>query len=208
MARLAHLLAPRERAFFDLFDEAAGATVAAAAALESAVGEWPAPRARIADVQRCVRDSARVRHDVAHRLSGTFVTPMDRHDILRLATAIELPARRAGDVGAAIDAYAVREIDRAAQEQAWLLRYACDVLAMAVARLRDLDDVAECVAAAERLEDDADRLLRGALAGLFDGRREAVDVLRWKDIHRRLEGAIDAARDGVALVEGLTIKYA
>ena len=208
MARLAHLLSPRERAFYDLFDEAASTAVAAAAALEEAMGEWPASRARLGDVQRCVREAARVRHDVVHRLGATFVTPMDRHDILRLATALELPAHRVGEAGAAIDAYALREIDRAAQEQAWLLRYACDVVVMAVGRLRDLDDVAECVAAAERLEDDADRVVRGALARLFDGHREAVDVLRWKAIHQRLESAIDAARDGVGVVEALTIKYA
>ena len=89
MARLTQLFAPREREFFDLFEEAGANIVRAAELLERMLEAWP-DRAELArDVVVCEQEGDRITHDIIQRLNSTFVTPIDREDIYALASALD-----------------------------------------------------------------------------------------------------------------------
>src|SRR4051812_24488679 len=89
MASLTRLFAPREREFFDLFEEAGANIVRAAGLLERTLQEWPESRSLHREVVVCEQEGDRITHDIIHRLNQTFVTPIDREDIYALASALD-----------------------------------------------------------------------------------------------------------------------
>src|SRR5215203_6675548 len=89
MARLSQLFAPKEREFFDLFEEAAANTVRAAQLLERMLEQWPDHGELGRDVVVCEQEGDRITHDIVQRLNSTFVTPIDREDIYALASGMD-----------------------------------------------------------------------------------------------------------------------
>src|SRR5919107_2228803 len=89
MVQLSKLFAPREREFFDLFEEAGANIVRAAGLLERMLDKWPDHGELARDIIVCEQEGDRITHDIIHRLNQTFVTPIDREDILELASALD-----------------------------------------------------------------------------------------------------------------------
>src|ERR671922_198254 len=89
MVQLTKLFAPREREYFDLFEEAGANIVRAAGLLETMVQEWP-DRAELArELVVCEQEGDRITHDIIQRLNQTFVTPIDHEDIYALASGLD-----------------------------------------------------------------------------------------------------------------------
>src|SRR5918992_6002906 len=89
MVQLSKLFAPKEREFFDLFEEAGANIVRAAGLLERMLDEWPDHGELGRDILVCEHEGDRITHDIIHRLNQTFVTPIDREDILELTKALD-----------------------------------------------------------------------------------------------------------------------
>src|SRR5215210_4436547 len=88
--RLSSVLAPRDREFFDLFEEAAGNIARAADLLDRMLRAFPDRGGDLArDILICEQDGDRITHDIIRRLNETFVTPIDREDIYELASALD-----------------------------------------------------------------------------------------------------------------------
>src|SRR3954454_5608241 len=89
MPRLSQVLAPRGREFFDLFEEAGGNIVRATDLLEQLLRGWPERRDLAREILICEQEGDRIPHDVIHALNNTFVTPIDREDILQLVSSLD-----------------------------------------------------------------------------------------------------------------------
>src|SRR5918911_2875837 len=89
MARLSQLFAPREREFFDLFEEAGGNIQRAAGLLEEMLEDYPDRSELAREILICEQEGDRITHDIIRRLNETFVTPIDREDIYELASALD-----------------------------------------------------------------------------------------------------------------------
>src|SRR5215216_5758867 len=89
MPRLSQLFAPKEREFFDLFEEAGANIVRAAELLERMLEQWPDHGELARDVVVCEQEGDRITHDIIQRLNSTFVTPIDREDIYALASGLD-----------------------------------------------------------------------------------------------------------------------
>ena len=89
MSRLSQIFAPKEREFFDLFEEAAGNCVRAAELLDTMLDQWPDHGGILQDVIACEHEGDRITHDIIQRLNQTFVTPFDREDIIALASGLD-----------------------------------------------------------------------------------------------------------------------
>src|ERR1700750_164268 len=83
------MFAPREREFFDLFEEAGGNIARAADLLDQMLSSWPDRQELARDLLLCEQAGCRITRDIVHRLNATFVTPIDREDILALASALD-----------------------------------------------------------------------------------------------------------------------
>src|SRR5205085_11998167 len=87
MAGLSRLFAPREREFFDLFEEAGRNIVQSGEILENILDRWPDHGELAREIVICEQEGDRITHDIIQRLNSTFVTPIEREDILDLASA-------------------------------------------------------------------------------------------------------------------------
>src|SRR5919199_651181 len=89
MARLGHIFNARDREFFDLFEEAAQNVVRGADLLDQMLAHFPERADLARDIVICEQEGDRIAHDIHHRLNSTFVTPIDREDILELTSDLD-----------------------------------------------------------------------------------------------------------------------
>ena len=206
MAGLTRLFAPREREFFDLFEEAAANIVRGADLLDQMLAHYP-DRADLArDIVICEQEGDRITHDVHQRLNSTFVTPIDREDILELASALDDVIDLIDEVADYLGLYRIEAPMEQAQRLAHVLLQATRQISEAMPRLRSFDAISHYTVEVNRLENEGDRISRDAIASLFHGGIDPMVVIRWKDIFERLEEAIDACEHVANTLAGIVIK--
>jgi predicted phosphate transport protein (TIGR00153 family) len=208
MARLSKLFAPREREFFDLFEEAGANIVRAAGLLERMLDDWPDHGEIARDILVCEQEGDRITHDIIFRLNQTFVTPIDREDIHELASALDDILDFIEEVSDFFGLYRIEAPMAQAQQLARILNQSCRQVAAAIPRLRSFEDIHHFTVEINRYENEGDRVLREALASLFEAGIDPMLVIRWKDIFERLEDGIDATERVANILEGITIKNA
>jgi uncharacterized protein len=208
MARLGQLFASRDREFFDLFEEAANNVVRGADLLDQMLAHYP-DRADLArDIVICEQEGDRIAHDIHQRLNSTFVTPIDREDILELTSDLDDIIDLIDEVSDYLGLYKIEAPMEQAQRMAHILVQATRQISQAMPRLRTFSDLRHFTVEVNRLENDGDRTSRHAIASLFDDGIDPMVVIRWKDIFERLEEAIDACEHVANTLEGIVIKNA
>ena len=206
MSRLSQLFAPKERGFFDLFDEAGANILRATELLERMLQQWPDHGELARDVVVCEQEGDRITHDIVQALNSTFVTPIDREDIYALASALDDIVDFTEEVADFLGLYRIEAPMEQAQEMAKILHEAARQLNGAIPRLRSFGDIRHYTIEVNRLENDGDRVLREALASLFERGIDPMMVIRWKDIFERLEDAIDSTETAMNIMAGIIIK--
>jgi predicted phosphate transport protein (TIGR00153 family) len=206
MPRLAQLFAPREREFFDLFEEAGANIVRASELLERMLRQWPDGAELAREVVVCEQEGDRITHDIIQRLNSTFVTPIDREDIYALASALDDIVDFVEEVSDFLTLYRIEAPMDQATELARILSQSSRAIADAIPRLRTFRDIHHYTVEVNRLENDGDRVVRQALASLFERGIDPMLVIRWKDIFERLEDGIDATETVANILEGIVIK--
>jgi predicted phosphate transport protein (TIGR00153 family) len=206
MARLAHVFAPRDRIYFELFEEAGRNIAYAADLLEQLVTGYPDSKALAQEILACEQEGDRITHDIIDRLNHTFVTPIDREDILALASALDDIVDYTEEVADYLGLYKIEAPMDQAIKLARVLHEASKHICEAIPRLRGFRDISHYTVEVNRLENEGDRITREAIASLFDGGIDPMVVIRWKDLFERLEAAIDAAEHVANILEGIVIK--
>jgi uncharacterized protein len=206
MPRLSEVLVPRDRQYFDLFEEAAANVLRAAELLDQMLTTYPEHGDLAREILICEQEGDRITHDIIRRLNETFVTPLDREDILALASALDDIVDYTEEVADFLGLYKIEAPMEQALELSRVLRDSCRQLAEAMSRLRGFRDMSQYIIEVHRLENDGDRITRGALASLFDTGVDPMVVIRWKDIFERQEAAIDATEHVANILEGISIK--
>jgi predicted phosphate transport protein (TIGR00153 family) len=208
MARLSQMFAPADREFFDLFEEAGTNTVRAADLLDQLLRNWPESKELGRDLLICEQEGDRITHDLIRKLNNTFVTPIEREDILVLASALDDIVDFTEEAADYLGLYKIEAPMEQAQRLSEVLLQSTRQIAEAIPRLRGFRDINHYVVEINRLENDGDRIVREAIASLFDGGIDPMVVIRWKDIFERLEAAIDACERVSHILEGIVIKNA
>jgi uncharacterized protein len=204
--RLSQVFMPRDREFFDLFEEAAGNIVRAADLLDQMLATFP-DRAELAkDILVCEQEGDRITHDIIQHLNQTFVTPIDREDIYELASALDDIVDYTEEVADYLGLYKIEAPMQQAEDLSKVLHASARQISEAMPRLRGFKDISHYTVEINRLENDGDRITREAIASLFDNGIDPMVVIRWKDIFERLEEAIDATEHVANILEGIVIK--
>jgi predicted phosphate transport protein (TIGR00153 family) len=170
------------------------------------LADYPDNKQLAAEILDLEHEGDRITHDIINRLNHTFVTPIDREDILALTSALDDIVDYTEEVADYLGLY---KIEAPMDQAIWLarvLRDACEQINEAIPHLRGFRDISRHTVEVNRLENEGDRITREAVASLFDGGIDPMVVIRWKDIFERLEAAIDATERAANIIEGITIK--
>jgi predicted phosphate transport protein (TIGR00153 family) len=205
MARIR--LTPQKREFFELYARASANAVEIARLLEQLLDRFPEDgQALISQIKEREHEGDELTHQVVLLLNQTFVTPFDRDDMYRLAGAIDDICDHVDEAADNLGSWGVERVPEKARAQARVIHQATPKLDEAVRRLDGFKDSSEQLAELRRLEDQGDELERDAVAELFRTTDDAKVIIRWKDIHERLEEAVDALENAADVLETILVK--
>jgi hypothetical protein len=200
---------PRETSFFDYFEQHASLTLAGAQEFVVLVQGNANIDAQARRIQEIEHETDVITHRCVEALHKTVITPMDSTQIHRLITrmddvmdAIEAAAER-------IALYKLRQMTPEVQAMADVLKSATQVLLDACRLLRNVRDpeaiLKKCIDI-NRLENEADAILRCAVARLFDQEDDPVMIIKWKEIYESLETAADRCEDVANIIENVILE--
>ena len=199
-------LFPKEEDFFLLFHRQAALVREACVALHEMMEKFDRLEERAKDLKDVEHRADLVTHELFERLNRTFITPLEREDIHRLASGLD-------DVVDAVEAIASRlvlfHIDKPTPEAVRLTTILAECgrqIEQAVGTLKNMGNLMAFTIEINRLENEADGISRQVVADLFSGRHEFLDVMRWKEIYGRLESAADQCEDVANAIESIVIK--
>jgi len=202
-------LVPRTTEFYDLF-AAAGRTAHEAARLtEIRFRETPDVSVPHSRVKQLEHEGDRLTADVFELLNTQYVTPFDREDIYDLAKAVDDVVDYVEEASDLLDLYRIEAPMEQALDQCRILVETTAQLERALGVLRNFRGAGEAIAEVKRLEDDGDRIVRDAVAALFEDEEVSPrEMIRWKDIFEALERAIDACETVAHAVGNVVVKNA
>jgi uncharacterized protein Yka (UPF0111/DUF47 family) len=199
-------LVPKPSEFYTLFTQAGANALEAARKAEALFREFPGGEVTRAEVKAIETEGDRLTHALIQLLNTQYVTPFDREDIYALAGAIDDVVDYIEHACDLLGLYKVTDVQPAAIEQCRVLVAASDRLASALSKLRALRGIEEDLIQLRHLEDEGDRIVRDAIAALFDGATDPLSVIRWKDIFEGLEEAIDACNHAAHVLGNIVVK--
>jgi predicted phosphate transport protein (TIGR00153 family) len=205
-------LLPREFGFFDHFEKHVERTVEGARLFAAMLDELSNGGAKAKRIKEVEHEADVITHQTVEMLHKTFITPFDRNDIHRLISRMD---DILDDIEAAAEHLWLYEIvhpTAEAKELARVLRLATEQLQVAVNGMRSLKRDAPRILAAcveiNRLENEGDAILRQALARLFKEEKDALVVIKWKEIYENIELATDRCEDVANVIEGVVLENA
>jgi hypothetical protein len=204
-------LIPHNYQFFDLFEESARKLVAAAEMLVDLLDHFENVGLKTARIKELEHEADNITHEVYRQVYQTFVTPLDREDIIALAQRLDDVMDFMEGATTAIRIYGITEPTPAARALADLVRLQCIQVERAVTCLRNRRDVTRVLEQCReinRLENEADTLFLSATAELFQGEMSPVDIIKWRDIYDQLERATDSAEQVAHVFEAIVLKNA
>jgi uncharacterized protein len=202
-------LAPRQREFYELFAEAGRNVVGIAELAERRFRDYPDSSVSQEQVKALESEGDRLTRELINLLNTQYVTPLDREDIYALAGAIDDVADHVEHASDLLGLYKVEAPMEQAIVQCGLLVAASRHLADALGKLRGLEGTRPHQREIKRLEDEGDRVVRDAVASLFED--DEVDprvIIRWKDIFEALEEALDACDRAGHILGNIVLKAA
>jgi len=202
---------PREEKFFDLFEESARNLLRGAGLLAELIGKWENIEEKVREISELEHHGDNITHRIIAQLHATFVTPIDREDIAQLAERMDDVMDFIEGAAVAMLIYEVKRPTERAQELADILVRTTSEVSAALPRLRrrnQLNKIPEHCIEINRLENEADRVVRAALTELFHDQVDLADVIKWREIYEHMETATDRCEDIANVLEGVMIKRA
>lgn len=208
-------LLPREGNFFEMFNQHAERIMDAARAFQQLVANYSDPHLReqyTREVDNAERAADRVTHEVNRALHRTFITPIDRDQIHQLISTMDDVADLIQDSAETMSLYDLRAVNEEITRLTDLSVKCCERVKDAVALIGKLADQSAADAALktceeiDRLESDADRVMRSAMSRLFREEPDVREVLKLKAIYELLETVTDKCEDVANVIEGIILE--
>ena len=200
-------LMPKKSIFFTLFSQHVQNALEAAQALEKLLTDFTDVESKARDIHAIEHYGDKLTHQIMQELNGTFVTPLDREDIVGLASRLDDVTDVCHDVAEMVVLYKVTNIRPLAIQQAKVLVAAASQLVDALKDLEKLRGLEPFWIKVHTLENEGDALFRTAVADLFAKSTDPIEVIKWKDIHGLIELAIDRCEDVANIVETIVVKH-
>ncbi|MBI3510883.1 MAG: DUF47 domain-containing protein [Bacteroidetes bacterium] len=205
-------LLPRDRKFFPLFHQATENLVKTSKVLVELVNAPPEKRRElIKEIEHLEHTGDNITHMIFNELGRNFITPFDREDIHALASAIDDIVDLIEGTAKRIDLYKITEINEAMVMLSEIILKGAIELNVAVTNLEGMKRITEIKEACVKinsLENNADDVFNMAIARLFDDEKDAIKLIKLKEILQALETATDKCEDAANTIDSIIIKYA
>ena len=199
---------PRETKFFDLFADVASNVTDGARLMTAILEDFNNIETRVEKLKEIEHKGDDLTHAILTKLNQTFITPFDREDIHRLASALDDVLDFVNAAGQRLLLYKIRSAPSSANELAKLIVRQSEELSKAVMLLEKTQGVMEHCVEVNRLEDEADRVCREAIGRLFEHEKDAIQLIKMKELFEVLELATDKAEDAANVLEAVVLKSA
>jgi len=202
---------PREEKFFDLFLQSAQNMVKVAQVLKTLVDSWENIEEKVDEIDVLEHQGDTITHQIVAQLHRTFVTPFDREDIALLAHTLDDVVDFMHTSSDAMLLYKVDRPGQRARELANIIVQEVVEVEKAVHQLQSrsqLHQILPLCVEINRLENEADRVYRSALAELFENTSDISKIIKWREIYEHLESATDRCEDVANVLEGVALKNA
>ena len=206
-------LVPQDTRFFDYFERAGENLVAAAHVLEALLADYGRLGTHLEELRRLEHAGDEITREVMRALNRTFITPLDREDITELIHRLDDVLDKAWAGAVRLQLYAIAEPNETARQLAAVLVKMADALVRALPLLRNRGDMQRILPITEeidRLESEADTILRTGLGRLFTDVSSVeglVLAVKWREVYDFLEGATDVAEDAANVLEAIVLKH-
>lgn len=208
---LIQILLPHDEKFYTFFEESAQNLVSAAALLpELRSTSLPERDTIVSRMHELEHQGDSVTHKIYAELNATFVTPFDREDIHQLASALDDVMDYIDGTAGRFVLYKLPECPKDMITLMDILQRSIAELQRGVSLLRDFRQTAELQKVLEKIneyENEADTVFERAIADLFENERDAIMVIKLKEIYVGLETATDKCEDAANVMESLLIKH-
>jgi uncharacterized protein Yka (UPF0111/DUF47 family) len=199
-------LVPKTTEFYDLFAAAGENALETARKAEARFRSYPETTISQDEIKALENAGDDLTQQIIELLNTQYITPFDREDIYELAKTIDDVVDFIENASDLLGLYRVEGPMEQALEQCRVLVEAAENLAFALAELRSVRQVERHLVVVKRLEDEGDRIVRDAIAELFQNGVDPLTVIRWKDIFEALEDAIDACETAADVLGNIVVK--
>ncbi|MBD1423838.1 DUF47 domain-containing protein [Sphingobacterium chuzhouense] len=204
---------PKDKKFFPLFEQAGANLIVMAKALKESV--YTTDLSRRAELNKKIEDLEHKGDDITHQihleLGKNFITPFDREDIHSLASSLDDVADFIQGASNRMELYKVETPSQAMKEIADLILEATDHVAKALNELRDLKNIRNITDSCVRInsvENKADYIFDKAMSELFEYEKDAITLIKTKEVLSAMEDATDKCEDVANVLESILVKNA
>ncbi len=212
-SNLLQLFIPKDRIFFSLFEKATQNLVVISKTLGQMVNaDDPAKRrVLIREIERLEHVGDSITHEIFNELSANFITPFDREDIQALASSIDDIADFIHGSAKRVELYKIEAMSPAIIKLAELIEISSQELHVAVSELtnkKDINKIKESCVRINSIENHADDVFNMAIANLFEQEKDAIAIIKVKEILAALETATDKCEDAANVLQTILVKNA
>ena len=202
-------LMPREGKFFDLFNAHAARILEGSRELAAMIGTFSELEAHAQRIDAAERAADKVTHETIALLHKTFITPFDREQIHTLITTMDDILDLTQDVAESVALYDLRKVTPEAKQLAEICQMCCERVRTAVQLLTNLkqtEAILKTCQEIDRLESDADRVMRSAMSKLFRDEPDLKQLIKLRTIYELLETITDRCEDVANVIEGIVME--
>ncbi len=200
---------PSDKEFFVLFEKASQNIQDGAELLKELLDNFDDVKGKAREIEEIEHKGDSITHDVVKKLNTTFITPIEREDILALASSLDDIIDLIHAAATRITLYKISEPTPQAKELGFLILKSVRELNRGISHLgKKMNGVYEHCVEVNSLENEADRVCRDAIAYLFENEKDPITLLKWKEIYETLETTTDRCEDAANVLEGVALKNA
>ena len=202
-------LLPQEHGYFDLFEQHAMLGLKACQELQAMVAEDGDMTARAGLIKDLEKEADQVTRACMEALHRTFITPMDRADIHKLIQRLDDIVDSVESTASRVMLYEIMEVRPEARTLADILTECAKEITLVMPMLRNMKNAdaikQHCVRIFD-LENEGDLIMRNALARLFKEEKDAIVLIKWKELYERLEKTTDRCEAVASIVQSIVIE--
>lgn len=199
---------PRDEQYFVLFEEAARNITESALMLQDLVERFTDVEEKAARIRAFEERGDEITFQIISRLGKSFITPIEREDIFSIARELDDVVDLIDASASRLATYAIDQPTDAARQFAALIVQGSQELEKVLSLLhrKNVSQIRLPKMAVNKVEADADLLLRRVVAALFTSGQDPLTVIKWKEIYETLEEVTDRQEGLANLIEGIIVK--